>query len=628
MRRVLRFSVLAAAILTLACACLADLFSEGKDLHKAGKFAEAATKLEQAAKENPSDARIWWQLNFTYHQLKRESDALKAVEKAGQVDPAHAFASQPGKYEQTLADRQSQAGSSTSASAPAPAPASNPASPPVSTGSTTSGSGRGNLTQQLMNSDVYVEPGMNVDVERLRSVAQQLKPAVVKFVVFNSNSNSRALDREAGRIRNFLKSYINQGQGYVIVGSRSAIAVSSPSLSDRDKRDLISQVAPLMSSGHYTEGLEKLARGLVHERAPRATSTSLGPNGIPVVHHVPNWMLIFVVGIAGVVIVWLIVRSLNSKREMAARRDPLDRQKSGIISGMNYLEENAIGLDANSAARVKEARFAAGTKLDEASRILSHASSVSDLNRAQSLLDQAEADVQRGRAALDRALGGGAVPSGGSASSGGSGGAVPPVYPNAATGTSTDWNQVPKEEKGVCFFCSRPALLRELTPVSVNLDGSQQKVLACPDDLVTIKSGQMPQMRTFQQDGRNVPWYAYQGYDPYRDYYHPGYWGGGAGSFVTGMLAMNAIDSMFWNWRHPVGWGWGGGYGYGGNNYVFYPDHDNYRDYYSGQAAGYSDNSDIDRANDSSGADFLSPTGGDANFGGTSGGDSIGSDRS
>lgn len=620
-------------MLLLVAACMADLFDEGKALHKAGKFAEAAVKLERATQQNPNDARIWWQLNFTYHKLNRDADALKAVQKAGQLDPTHRFASQAGKFEQTLSDRQREGGSSGGEST---LQTPNPSAPPVGNRPTNAGSRGGNLTQQLTSSDVFVEPGMNVDIDRLRQVAQDLRPTVVKFVVFNSNANSRTLDREGGRIRNFLKSYINQGQGYVIVGSRSAIAISSPSLSDRDKKDLLSQVAPIMSAGRYTEGLEKLARGLVRERAPRQASTSPGRNDIPVVHHGPNWMLIFLIGIAGVVVVWLIARAVSAKSEIAKRRGPLERRKSGIISGMNYLEENAAGLDPGNAARVNEARIAAGTKLDEAARILSRAGNVPDLNRAQSLLDQAEADVQRGRSAIDRALNGGeqvaAATVAGAGAAGGAGGysgAAPPVYNQATTATTatTDWNSVPKDEKGVCFFCSRPALLRELTPVTVNLDGKQQKVLACQDDLATVKSGQVPQIRAFQQGSQYVPWYAYQGYEPYRDYYNNSYWGGGAGSFVTGMIAMNAIDNMYWNWRHPMGWGWGGGYGYGGNSYVFYPDHDNYRDYYSGQAAGYSD---IDRATDASGTDFLSPTGGDSgDFGsGSSAGGDIGSDRS
>ena len=92
---------------------------------------------------------------------------------------------------------------------------------------------------------------------------------------------------------------------------------------------------------------------------------------------------------------------------------------------------------------------------------------------------------------------------------------------------------------------------------------------------------------------------------------------------MGGMVAMNLIDDMFWNWRHPVGWGWGGGYGGGwGNTYNFYPEHDHYRDYYSGQAAGGADFSDIDRTDTAAGTDFLGSTGGDT------GGADFGSDRS
>jgi uncharacterized membrane protein YgcG len=618
-RTIVRISACAAALWLLAVACYADLFDEGKALHKAGKFAEAATRLERAAQQNPSDARIWWQLNFTYHQLNRDQDALKAVQKAGQLDPNHGFASAQGKFEKTLSDRQQEAGGNGGAATLQQS--SSP--PPAGAGSATTGSGSGSITQQLINGDVFVERGMNVDVQRLQQVAQELRPTVVKFAVFNSNANSRTLDRESGRIRSFLKSYINQGQGYVIASSRRAVAVSSPSLSDRDKKDLLSQVAPQMSAGHYTEGLEKLARGLVNERAPRQTSTSLGRNDIPIVHHGPNWMLIFVVGLAGVVVLWLVVRAVRSKSEVAKRREPLERQKSSIIAGMNYLEENALGLDPTASSRVKEARIAAGTKLDEAAKILSRASSPTDMNRAQSLLDQADADVQRGRSTIERAVYGGAPAAATGVAAAAS--ATPPVYAQGAAGTP-DWSNVAQDEKGVCFFCSRPMLLRELTPVTVNLDGKQQKVLACPDDLGTIKSGQMPQIRAFQQNGKYVPWYAAQNYDPYRDYYGRGY---GAGDFMRDMVTMSVIDHMFWGWQRPMGWGWGGGYGgYGGNTYVFYPEHDHYRDYYSGQAAGGADYSDIDRTNDASGTDFLSPTGGDSgDFGGGSSGD-FGSDRS
>src|SRR5262249_53832634 len=151
----------------------------------AGKYAEAAVKLEQAAKANPNDARIWWQINFTYHKLHRDADALAALQKAGTLDPSHRFTSDPAKYDQTLTERQQDVGKSSSA--PSVSPSMNTTAQPTRSGSTTAGSGSGNLTQQLINGDVYAEPGMNVDIEGLRAVAQRVKPTVVKFAIFNSN---------------------------------------------------------------------------------------------------------------------------------------------------------------------------------------------------------------------------------------------------------------------------------------------------------------------------------------------------------------------------------------------------------------------------------------------------------
>ena len=271
-------------------------------------------------------------------------------------------------------------------------------------GETTAGSGSGSLVQQLINGDVYVERGMRVNLDKLRQTAAELKPTVVKFAVFNSNSNSKKLASEADRIRTYLKGQINQGQGYVIAASRRGVAVSTTSISKSDLKQLTDQVAPLMEAGSYTDGLSNLARGLARERAPRAASSQGVANQIPTVQHGPNWFVIFLVGIAVVVVVWLIVRSISNRTAMSSRKDSLERDKSQVISGMNYLEENASAVDARAAGQINEARIAAGTKLDEASRLMRHAGSDAELQRAQSLLDQAQADISRGRSILDRAL--------------------------------------------------------------------------------------------------------------------------------------------------------------------------------------------------------------------------------
>jgi tetratricopeptide (TPR) repeat protein len=617
-RSVLRYVSLCMLLAFAACGALADDYDDGRALYKAGDYNGAIAKFQSAIQQNPNDAKPWWQLNFAYNKLGRYQEALNAVQKAGQLDPAHGFASDPGKYQETLTRLQGKAGSTaapTQANPPGPAAANRP---------TTSGSGRGGITQQLVNGDVYVQPGMNVDVARLQQVARELKPTVVKFAVFNNNANSTQLKREADRIRDYLAAYMNRGQGYLIASSRRAVVVSTTSLNKNEIKDLTGQIAPDMETGNYTRGLERLAKGLVSERAPRATSTTGNSSAIPRVQRGPNWGLIFLGVVAVIIVIWLIARASANAKAMAARRQPLERLKSDVITQMNVLDDNLTLLDPAVASRVREARVSAGTKLDEATRIMRAAKNDRDLGRAQSLLDQALAELARGRGIVDRALAGdpnpAAVPVGaavGAASTAAS-----------ATSAATDWSSVPDNEKGVCFFCSKPSRMNELTPVTVNLDGQQQKVLACPDDLRTIKSGQMPNIRAFNKNGRYVPWYASDDYDPYRDYYGRGYGRGyGTGDFMRDMVTLSLIDHMFWGWHHPMGWGWGGGYGGWGGGYAFYPDHHYYHDYYSGHAAA---GGDFDRDVDAAGTDFLGSTGGDFDSGSSfdSGGTDFGTDMS
>lgn len=580
MRTLLRHAMWSACLMLLAVVCRADAYDEGRALYKAGRYAEAVTKLEQATREEPSNAKAWWQLNFAYNKMERHADALRAVRKAHEIDPSNSFASEPGKYEETLARLERKVGGAATAPSP-PSRATTPAPP------ARAASGRGgNITQALTRGDVYVEPGMNVDAARLQRVAQELRPTVVKFVVLNSGSGSSTLSREASRIRD----YLGLDKGYVLVASRAGVAASSQTL-DRDAlRQLTKEVAPQMETGDFTGGLERLARGLVQTRQAQTTRTR------------NTWIVILAI-VGGVVVVWIVARAVANARAMAARREPLERLKSDVIGQLNYLDNNLPLLDAATAARVREARLSAGTKLDEAARIMARARTDRQLGGAQSLLDQAQSEVARARALIDRSLGS-APEAGDAVSSSGEGGS----NRSMATGRMTDWEAIPESERGVCFFCARPSRMDELTPVTVNLDGEKQRVLACPDDLETIRTGEMPRIRAFEREGRYVPWYADDRYDPYRDYYARGY---DNRSLLSDLVTLSLIDHMFWGWHRPVGGGWGSDWG---SPYVFYPEHERYRDHYSGSAAAYSD---FDRAADAAGTDFLQGSGGDFGGGGS-----------
>ncbi len=565
----------------------ADPLSEGRALYKAENYSAAVSMLEQAAKQKPNDAKIWWQLNFAYNKLGDYPNALKAVQTAGKLDPSYSFASSPAKYNETLSrlEAKTQTGGGVSST-----------TPPANSRINTMGTGSGNIAQQLMNGDVYVQPGMNVDASKLQQVSNELRPVVVKFVVFDSNSKASTLYHEAERIRKYLDKAAGIGNGFVIVSSRMGVSASGKTIDPARLRSVTQAVAPIMEEGDYTKGLEMLAKGLVRKEKEQQTATG----------H--SWLAVGVIALAIVLVFYLLGRA-STRSKIKARQTSLEREKSQVVMQLNMLDESIRSLTDVDTSLARQSRVMAGSKLDEASRIMLHLKTDQDCNRAQSLLDQASADINQGRVIIAK-LTGQPVPS---ANMGGS----PPVQTEAAVSdASTDWGEIPDQQKGVCFFCSKPCMLNELTPVTVNLNGSPQKVLACQNDLQTIQTGQTPQIRAFNVNGSYVPWYAYNGYDPYQNYYSQG----SNQSFLTNMIALSMIDNMYWNWRQPMGWGWGGLGGFGGGGYCFYPDHGFYQDYSYGNAAGFSDWG----SQNIGGTDFLQGSSGDigggdlgSNFGGS-----------
>lgn len=551
----------------LTVSLYADPYSEGRELYKAGRYREAAARLEQAVRDNPSNAKAWWQLNFAYNKLGRYADALHAAERAGSLDPSYSFASTPAKYAETVERLRKKVGSRGGSS---------PVVPPTESLGPLSGPD-GTMSRQLNARGVFVQHGASVDVDRLQRVLRELEPAQVRFLIFGSKVGSRTLMREADRVRR----YLGLRDGYVIAASKSAVAVSSEALSKGRLEELTRQAAVRMEAGDYEGGLADLARNLV---ATRARQSAMGK-------AVAIWLG---GGIVGLVLAFVLYRRMAHARAMKSRRAIVEQRKSEVIAQINYLEETALALPTAVAELVRNARREAGEKLDEALRLVVRARDEYDLTNALGLLDQAAATAAYGRQVADAAATGKPLPR--------KPGAVPPVHPARATsGPGTDWNAVPEEEKGVCFFCSRPAYLDELTPVSVRLDGEERRVLACRDDYESIRSGKPPRIRAFQREGRYVPWYADPDYDPYRDYYGRGY---GTGDMLRDLVLLNLIDRMFWDWHRPSWeWGWGGGHGPDWDGYPFWTDHHRYRDYYAERAAGAQFEDDFGR--EAAGTDFL-----------------------
>ncbi len=79
--------------------------------------------------------------------------------------------------------------------------------------------------------------------------------------------------------------------------------------------------------------------------------------------------------------------------------------------------------------------------------------------------------------------------------------------------------EIPVDERGACFFCSKPCRISQLIVVNVTVDGQRRKVLVCADDMQIIRQGMVPRIRMVSTADGSVPWYLAPNYDPYCDYY-------------------------------------------------------------------------------------------------------------
>jgi hypothetical protein len=165
--------------------------------------------------------------------------------------------------------------------------------------------------------------------------------------------------------------------------------------------------------------------------------------------------------------------------------------------------------------------------------------------------------------------------------------------------------------QGVSYFSSQPS--DQLIPIEVNFGGTRKTVMVTPQERDQLMQGQMPQMRgQYNPQGQFMPWYAVQGYDPYRDY--------NSHSFIWDMITISALSSMFMP-HYGYGWGGGlfgggyGGYGYGHGDTII----NNYYSENPGQAPYNNSSGDFGFGDSSSsgGGDF-SNSSGDFDFGSSS----------
>jgi tetratricopeptide (TPR) repeat protein len=538
-----------AALIVVSGCVFASPYSDGNTAYKAKDYTTAASDFQKAvsASTGVEKAKAYYKLGLTYRKEQDTTNALKALQSAQSTDPTLSFASSPQKFQDMLASVQTGA-------ATLPSGAATPSAPGLRTDDAAS--------TALSAADVYVDPPMAsyVNAPTLAEAAASDDHTKVKIAVLKQLP--RGVDT-AAHYAAILYKHLNLGKNAIIVysayghdGQPGGIGVDAGTyLGASDATALADKyVAQIGSGNNLTAGLSALAS---------ATSAKLDSK------EMSQTMLIWeIVGIIIlIVVIFLVISSRKKKAEMAALRAPLTKLREQILQNIEYIDNYADVLPKNNvdSDEVKAYRQAAEAKFELADKILMKATDPSDLYRAQSILDKATADITKARQFLDRATGGTSKIAGDAA-----------VRPADIPSTVSEAQAVPHEQRGVSFFSSQPAPMSSLVPVTLNIDGQTRTVMATPEEADQIRLGQVPPVRAFNNNGQMVPWYNYQNYDPYRDYYqyqNQG-WGGFGSGAVAGFIGAEMLDSLFTphnygGWYSPYGYSPGFGSFGGWNDYGY-----------------------------------------------------------
>lgn len=451
--------------------------------------------------------------------------------------------------------------------------------------------------QALIGGNVFVDPSLHgLDEARLQAAAEQANDTphtITKIAVWSALpdgwSNLQAYTDN-------LAQELNIGKNALIVivahGPGAGIWIDTGAkLSAADKEALIAQARPEIMRDE-TGGIADLAG----KTAGKINMNEYGNSSI-------LWLIFLVVVL--VVGGLLFSASRKRKKEMAAMREPVNALRENVLKGIEYLDGYIDVLPKNNpdSDQVRISRQAASAKFEQAAKIIDRATEPSDLQRAQGLLDRAQADVATARRYLDRATGGtGSIPGDDA------------LRPEPLPDSQREVSAIPAKLRGVSFFSSRPAPLGSLVPVTITVNGQSRQVLVTPEEADELRQGRMPWVRAFQVGGRYVPWYEYQGYDPYRDYwaYENAGWGGFGGGLAAGFIGAELLDSLMAPAYMPYAYATDNMYYQGYADSLYSPGGFGGGDYgYGGGMPGFGDQNYNDPGVNASGNDFNN-----ADFGG------------
>ena len=406
------------------------------------------------------------------------------------------------------------------------------------------------LAQALTRGDVYVGKTRTAEVSEsaLRDIAAgRPSDRPLKIAVVSGLPDSARRYRSRERYTDALHSYLNLGRGALIVVTQGGVSLSTDSLSNRQ----IAQV--LRENGRYiqtdpVDGIRRLVAGMDAVvvggiRREQRADESRG-----------NMLLLGAgaLGVGGAF--WLGRRAAAKRKALAEAREPARRLHDETVEHISYADNYMDLLPASEdATKAREYRQRASELLEQSNGLMRAGRTPEDFGRAQALLEEASETAQKSRHHIDLATGGTGFAV---AVEGTDYKATPALTDGTAASkhapldTSVRAEDIPEGERGACFFCSKPARITELSPITVAIEGKRRKVLACDDDVKIIREGATPEVRTVEEEGENVPWFQSNRYDPYRDYRHgqpmyaPGF-GNPFGGFFGGMLLGSLLTPSY-----------------------------------------------------------------------------------
>jgi hypothetical protein len=411
------------------------------------------------------------------------------------------------------------------------------------------------LAQALTRSDVFVGKTRAEQVQEsaLRDIASRApSDRPLKIAVVSALPESGRRYRTAERYTDALHRYLNLGRGTLIIATARGVYASTDSLTnqqiDRVLREngRFVQTDPVDGIRRISAGIDAAVSGAAQRE--RRADESRG-----------NILLVGAgaLGVGGAL--WLGNRAARKRRELEAAREPARRLHDSAVEHISYADNYLDLLPASDdAAKAREYRQRASELLEQSDGVMRSARTPEDFGRAEALLEEASELAQQSRHHIDLATGG----TGFAVAVEGTEYKATPALTDgtessrhAPLDTNVRAESIPENERGACFFCSKPARITELTPITVAIEGRRRKVLACDDDVKIIKEGATPEVRTVEEEGAQVPWFNSNRYDPYRDYrrepmYAPGF-GNPFGGFFGGLL-LGQLLSPGYHAPYPV----------------------------------------------------------------------------